>query len=103
MRKQCVFLKYRIQLPFIRRHIRDILPVENHMPLALIQKSPENSQKCCFPASAGSQQCHKFILINIEIDSLQHQCTVKVLYDILKLYQLFLFHCLRLLKTAAVW
>ena len=84
MWKQCIFLKYCVQLPLVWGLAADLLPVEDDFSLICIQKSAENTKQRRFSASAGTKQCHKLIFVNIKINSLQDNLSVKAFYNVTK-------------------
>ena len=92
MGKKRIFLKHCIQFSLIGRLFTDLLSIKNDLSLVSVQKPSQNAQKCRLPAAAWTKQRYKFILINVQIDPLQNNLSVKVFYNIPKLYQLLLFH-----------
>ena len=98
VRKQRILLKDRVQFPPVGRHIADLLPVKDHASFIRVEKSPQDTQKRSLAAAAGPQQRDKFIFINIQINSLEDDLSVKILYNISEFYQFFPFHLALLLR-----
>ena len=70
MREKCIFLKNRVQLALIRRLFADLFPVKNYLSLVRIQESSKNPKKRRLAAAARSEQRHKFLLVDVQIDTL---------------------------------
>mgnify|MGYP003188191976 FL=1 len=77
MGKQCIFLKNGIQLPFIRRKIRNIFTVKDYLTAVGNFKSAQNTKRRCFAAAARTKQGQKFIFTDIKVQIIQNGlCTV---------------------------
>ena len=92
MRKQRIFLKYRIQFPLIGRFLADFFPRKNHFSFICIQKSSQNPKKGRLSTSTWSQKGYKFIFINVQINPLQYNLVIKLFHDSAKLNNLVFLH-----------
>ena len=72
MGKKRIFLKYRVQLSFIWRQIRNILSVKDHTAGIRCFKASQNTECGCFSAAAGSQKCQEFIFSYVKIKIIQN-------------------------------
>ena len=107
MGEKGIFLEYRVDFSFIGGQLGNFLPVKQHLALICLQKAAQNTQKRCFPAAGRAEERHKFIFVNIKVNSLQNDLAVLIaLDDIFELNQLFLHFISSLysiLKTKAAW
>ena len=72
MWEQRVPLKDRIDLSLVRRDIIDPLSIKKHITGRRCQKTANNSQRCGFSASTGTQQCEKFLISDVKIDVIKN-------------------------------
>ena len=82
MGKQGIALEDGVDLPLVGGDVVDALAVKDDRALVLLQEAAQNAQQRGFAAAGGTEQRHKLILINIQIDTLKHDLTVKILDDI---------------------
>ena len=67
MGEECVFLKYGVELPFVRRKLCDVLAVKDHMTGIRCGKATQNTESGCFSAAGWPQKGQKLIFFDIEI------------------------------------
>ena len=91
MGEESILLEYRVELSLIWRHICDILAVKDHPSLIGTQKSADDPQDGRLAAARRSQQGHKRIFKNRQVQVIQDHLPVKRFGNMLKLNQ-FLFH-----------
>ena len=82
MGEQGVALEDRVDLPFVGRYVVDALAVKDDRAFVLLQETAQDTQQCGLAAAGGTQQRHKFIFIDIQIDTLEYDLAVKILDDI---------------------
>ena len=83
MRKQRIPLKNGVDVALVRRHPVDFFSVEENISRTWLHKSANNAQRGCFATAGRSQKGHEFLIVNIQIDSLEDTLTVKLDHDIL--------------------
>ena len=76
MGEQGVFLKYSVQIAFVRRELGDVLPLKKHVTFVRLFKAAQNTQRSSFTASAGTEEGQKLVFSDIEIEFIQNQLTV---------------------------
>ena len=85
--EQGVFLKYGVQLPFVRRKGSDVFASEDHAALIRSLESAQDPQGGRLPASAGAQERQKFIFIKIQVQVVQNLVSVVDLGNVLQFDQ----------------
>ena len=77
VRKQSILLKNRIELPFVCRKIRDILPFKKDTSLIRLLKSSNNSKCSRFSAARRPEQSHETVLPYRKRKIVQNKLSVK--------------------------
>ena len=91
MRKQRILLENRIHLTLLRRHLRDILSLEQDAALIRCLKAADKPQERRLSTAGRSQQGHELILMHRQIQILENHPIPKGFLDMLQ-FQQFLFH-----------
>ena len=89
MRKQRVFLEYRVDLALVRRQTGNILAVKQHLTVIGVEKARNDAQECGFAAAGRAEQRDEFVFMNVQRNAVEHALTVKILDDILDFNELF--------------
>ena len=76
MRKQGVLLEYRIDLPFVRGQMRDVLPLKQHLAGIRRFKAAQNSECRCLAAAGRTEQRDKLVFFDLEVKLIEHQLSV---------------------------
>ena len=82
VREQRVFLEHRVHRPFIRRHACDVLSFEQDFAGVRFQKARDQAKGRGFTAAGRAQQRDKFLIVDIEVQSVQNPLAVKLHNDI---------------------
>ena len=80
--EQGVALEDRIDLPLVGRNVVDALAVKDDRAFILLQEAAQDTQQRGFTAAGRTEQRHKFVFINIQIDTFEHDLSVKILDDV---------------------
>ncbi len=84
-----VALEDGVDVALVRGHIVDTLAHEDHVALVRGLKAADDAQRRGLAAARGAEQGEKLIVIDIEIDMVEHYFAVKSLGDVLELHDLF--------------
>ena len=68
MGEQGIFLKYGIQLSFVRRHSGNILIVENNFAGIRLHEAAENAKGSRLAAAAWTEQGDKFVFVDLQFE-----------------------------------
>ena len=89
MGEEGVALEDGVDLPAVGRQIVDLLTVKQHLARRRRQKSADDPQGRGLAAARGPQQRQKFMVVDVEIDAVQHRLPVKFHGQIRQTNQLF--------------
>ena len=78
VREEGVLLEHRVDRPLVGGHIIDFGTVKKHLSGSGFQKPADEAQGRRFAAAAGTQQCQKFFVVDVEIDVIQDDVVVKL-------------------------
>ena len=78
MGEQGVFLEHGVDRPFMGRNIINPHAVKQNVPGGRRQKTTDNTERGCFAAPTGTQQREEFLIIDIQIDVIQHDGIIVV-------------------------
>ena len=87
MGKESIFLENRVELPFVGRHVCDVLPAEDHSSLIRRLKASDNAQGSGLAAAAGPQQRDKFIFLDRQSQIVQDNRAVIAFRNIYEINQ----------------
>jgi hypothetical protein len=73
MRKKGIMLKNSVDFPFERRQMIDIFALKQDVPTGLLFKAANDPQGSCLATAAGTQERNKFVLQDIEIQTIQNR------------------------------
>ena len=82
MGEQGVALEDGVDLPLVGRDVVDALAVKDDRAFVLLQEAAQDTQQRGFAAAGRTEQRHKFIFINVQIDTFKYDLAVKILDDI---------------------
>ena len=83
MGKQGILLENRVDVPLVRRQTVDALAVKNDVAAFRLQKSADDPQRGGFAAAAGTEDRHKFLFVNIQVNMIEDDLAVKTEKNIL--------------------
>ena len=69
MRKQGIILEHRIDIPFVRLTVRNVLSFQDHLSGIWQFQPRNNTQRRGLAAARSSQQGNKFSLCHLQIDA----------------------------------
>ena len=92
MRKERVFLKYRVDVSLIRRNIIDSLRSEEYVPRIRLLKASDNSEGRRLSAARRAEESYEFPIINRKIQRLQNDVIIERLCDAAEPDKLIFFH-----------
>ena len=75
--KQGILLEYRVHRPFMGRNSINPHTVKKNIARGGRLKTTNDSECGGLAAPAGTQQCEEFLVVDIQIDSIQHHFAVK--------------------------
>ena len=96
MREQRITLEHRIDVAFVRRHAVDLFAVEEDISLIWLDKAADNAQSGRLAAARWAEEGDKLLVVDIQIDALEHSLTVKFHHHIFQADQNIFFHLLKI-------
>ena len=94
MREQRIALEYRVDVSLVRWNTVDLFAVEVDIAGGRFNKTSDNSQSCCLATTGWTQEGHKLLIVDVQVDSLENPLTVKFHDDVLEADQNVVFHLL---------
>ena len=82
MRKQCIFLEYRVDLSFIWRQLGDLNSVKQYLSAAWLLKAGNDPLRLLSFHSRWSQKRKEFVFVNVQINAPEHLLVIKVFCEI---------------------
>ena len=83
MGKQGILLENRVDVPLVRRQTVDALAVKNDVAAFRLQKSADDPQRGGFAAAAGTEDRHKFLFADVQVDMIEDNFAVKAEENVL--------------------
>ena len=83
MGEQGILLENRVDVPFVRRQIVDALAFKDNVAAFRLQKSADDPQRGGFAAAAGTEDRHKFLFVDVQVDMIEDDLTVKAEENVL--------------------
>ena len=77
MREKRIFLKNRIYRPFIWRHIVHLFIHKYDIAFIRGFKSADDAERGCLSAAGRTEQRHKFLIMDIEVNTFQYLFVVE--------------------------
>ena len=99
VREQGILLEHRVDLPLLRRQLRDVLPVEQDAPLVRQLKAAYEAQCRRLATARRPQERQEFIFVNGQVQVLEDLTAAIELVDMLESQQFFRQFSLPHLKT----
>ena len=82
MRKELVSLEDRVDLPFMRRQIADVLSFKDNLSVVGFQKTGDNTQHRRFTAAGRAEEGNELFVFDVEADVVKHHLVTEFLGDV---------------------
>ena len=103
MGKQGILLEDGVDLPLVRRDLRDVDAVKEHLAAGRLFEAGDDPERCGLAAAAGAQQCQKLVFVDIQIDAAQHLLVIIVFRQVFEFNNFFHDDLLPQIRMTAVW
>ena len=83
--EESVALKDGVHVALVGRHVVDPIAHEDHIALIRCLKAADDAQRCGLAAAGGAEKRQKLIVVDVQIDVVQHDLAIKGLGDVFQL------------------
>ena len=77
MREQRIFLENGVHVPFVRRQPVDALSVKDNVAAFGLNKASDDPERGGLAAAAGTEDRDKFLFVDVEVDMVENDLSVK--------------------------
>ncbi len=92
MRKQCIALEHRIDIPFMRRQVVDPKSVKKNVTRLGMDKSTDRPEGCGLSTAGRAKQGNELLVTDVEIQSDENGFPIKIDRNVSQAYNIAFFH-----------
>ena len=92
MREQRIFLKHRVDMPLVRRHVVDTHTVKKNVTRLRTDETANRPERCGFSTAGRPEQSNEFFVTDVEIKSDEDGVAIEINGNVSEAYNVVFFH-----------